>query len=448
MKKLTLLISAFFSLTLLAQTPCENGMAGNYPCSNIDMLSFMPIADIGGGETNDVWGWVDPNTGSEYAILGRTSGTSFIDISDPVNPIYLGNLSAPGASSIWRDIKVNNDHAYIVSEASGHGMQVFDLTQLADVTNPPVEFVEDAHYSGFGNAHNIVINEETNKAYVVGTNTFDGGLHILDLSDPLNPTLVGDYANDGYTHDAQVVNYSGPDSDYSGKEIAFACNENTVTIADVTDPTDAFTISISSYSNSQYTHQGWLTEDHKYLLVGDELDEYYDGVSTTTFIWDVQDLDNPTLLGTYVSSTAAIDHNLYVKGNLCYQSNYRAGLRIASLVNVSSGQMEEVAYFDVYPQSDAAQFNGTWSNYPYFPSGVVAVSHIEEGIFFLEPTIGGANSGCPADFNGDLSVSVADLLILISDYGCTQNCSTDLDADDAVSVNDLMVFLIAFVSGC
>lgn len=446
MKKILPLLFAGFSLTSFAQTPCENGMAGAYPCNNIDMLSFMPVEDIGGTETNDVWGWVDPVSGTEYAILGRRNGTAFIDISDPVNPVYIGNLAGNGPSSIWRDIKVNNDHAYIVSEASGHGMQVFDLTQLADVTNPPVQFTADALYQGFGSCHNIVINEETDRAYAVGTNTFSGGLHIMDISDPVNPTLIGDFANDGYTHDAQVVNYAGPDPAYQGKEIAIACNENTVTIVDVSDPTDSYAISISSYSNSQYTHQGWLTPDHKYLLVGDELDEYYNGINTTTFIWDVQDLDNPQLIGTHVSPTLAIDHNLYTRGNLCFQSNYRAGLRVMSLDSISSGQLEEVAFFDVYPANDAAQFNGTWSNYPYFPSGVIAVSHIEEGIFFLQPTLD--IESCPADYNQDFAVTTADLLMLISQYGCTVNCSTDLNGDDAVSVDDLMLFLIAFVTGC
>ena len=134
-------------------------------------------------------------------------------------------------------------------------MHIFDLTQLADVTNPPVEFQADAIYTGFGKAHNIVINEDTDRAYAVGTSTFEGGLYIMDISNPINPILIGDFANDGYTHDAQVVNYAGPDPDYQGKEIAIACNENTVTIVDVSDPTDAYSISISSYSNSQYTHR-------------------------------------------------------------------------------------------------------------------------------------------------------------------------------------------------
>ena len=397
--------------SLSAQTPCVNGMAAGYPCSNVDFLSFTAGSALGGGSMNDVWGWTDPVYGTEYVLLGRTSGTAFVDISDPVNPLYLGNLPASGANSSWRDIKVDGNYAYVVSEASGHGMQVFDLTKLRDVVNPPVTFSEDAHYSGWGNGHNLVINEASNRAYGVGTNTSSGGLHIVDISDPLNPVIVGDYAGDGYTHDAQVVNYIGPDAAYAGSEIAFACNENSVTVIDVTDPTDAVQLSRTTY-NSQYTHQGWLTEDHKYFLSGDELDENYDGVNTTTFIWDVQDLDAPFLLGTFVSTTPAIDHNLYIKDNLCYQSNYRAGLRIANLDNIASGMMTEVGFFDVYPSSDGAGFNGTWSNYPYFASGVVAVSHIEEGLFLLS-----------------LSGSISDL-------GCTDPTACNYDPD-AIEDNGL-----------
>ena len=379
--------------SLSAQTPCVNGMAGGYPCSNIDFLSFTAGSTLGGGDMNDIWGWTDPEFGTEYVLLGRTNGTAFVDISDPVNPLYLGNLPSAGSSSLWRDIKVDGNYAYIVSEASGHGMQIFDLTKLRNVVNPPVTFTEDALYSGWGNAHNIVINEASDRAYGVGTNTFSGGLHIVDISDPLNPVIMGDFAGDGYTHDAQVVNYIGPDATYAGNEIAFACNENSITVIDVTDPTDAVQLSRTTY-NSQYAHQGWLTEDHKYFLSGDELDESNTGVNTTTFIWDVQDLDAPFLLGTFVSTTPAIDHNLYIKDNLCYQSNYRAGLRIANLDNIASGLMTEVGFFDLYPSSDGAGFNGTWSNYPYFASGVIAVSHIEEGLFLLSLSGSISDLGC------------------------------------------------------
>ena len=381
-----LLYSAFFlfsSLGIVAQTPCVNGMAGPYPCENINLLSFVENGDLGGGSMNDIWGWVDPLDSAEYVLLGRTSGTSFLDITDPVNPIYLGDLPTATLNSTWRDIKVYNNYAFIVSEAGQHGMQIFDLTNLRDIISPPLLFEEDAHYSGWGNAHNIVINESTGRAYGVGTNTFEGGLHIVDISDPLNPTLIGDFSEDGYTHDAQVVSYAGPDTNFQGKEIAFACNENTVTIADVTDASNTTLISSTGYPGASYTHQGWLTEDHRYFLSNDELDEQGSGINTTTFIWDMLDLSAPLIIGTFVSSTSAIDHNLYTHNGYVYQSNYRAGLRILDTENIADAILEEVAYFDVYPSSNSAQFDGTWSNYPYFPSGVIAVSHIGEGLFLL-----------------------------------------------------------------
>ena len=282
--------------TATAQSPCVNGLAaGLYPCDNVDLYATMGVNQVGGGEMNDIWGWTDPLDGKEYVLLGRTNGTAFIDISNPTSPVYLGNLNTNTVSSLWRDVKVYGNYAFIVSEAGGHGMQVFDLTKLRNVNNPPVNFSADAVYTGFGNAHNIVINEETARAYGVGTNTASGGLHIVDISNPLNPTILGTFSQDGYTHDAQVVTYIGPDAQYQGREIAFACNENTITIVDVDDPTDATLISTEGYSGSAYTHQGWLTEDHKYFVVGDELDEQQSGVNTRTYFFNVEDLNNPFL---------------------------------------------------------------------------------------------------------------------------------------------------------
>ena len=337
------------------QSPCVNGMAGGYPCQNVDLVSFMGTEEVGGGNNmNDIWGWTDPADSTEYVLLGRSNGTAFIDISDPINPVLVANLPTQTSSSLWRDIKVYDNHAFIVAEAGEHGMQVVDLTQLGSITNPPQSIQADAVYSGWGNAHNIVINESTGRAYGVGTNTFSGGLHIVDISDPLNPVLLGEFSADGYTHDAQVVSYIGPDEGFSGKEIAFCCNENTITIADVTDPTDATLISATGYANSGYTHQGWLTEDHHYFISNDETDELNQGINTTSFIWDVSDLSAPVLAGTFVSTSSAIDHNMYVRDTLVYQSNYRAGLRILSTAEIDNGTLEEVAFFDVDPASDAS----------------------------------------------------------------------------------------------
>ncbi len=375
---------------------CTNGFADIYPCDNVDLMAFFPLNEIGGGEANDIWGWTDPVTGKEYAIMGRTTGTSFVDVTDPANSIYLGNLPThSNFSSSWRDIKVYANHAFIVSEANRSGLQVFDLTTLRNVTSPPVTFSETAYYGKFRSAHNVVINEDSGFAYAVGTNDCSGGLHMVDIQNPTNPTFAGCYSGDGYTHDAQCVIYNGPDATYQGREICFNYNEDTLTIVDVTNKNAPVQLSRTGYVGAEYTHQGWLTEDHTYLLMDDELDERNHGHNTRTYIWDVSDLDNPVNTGSYTNSTPNIDHNLYIKGNFAYQANYRAGLRILDISDIANNNLSEVGFFDIYPANDAAQFNGAWSNYPFFDSGTVVVSGIEQGLFVLKPNIGGSNNANP-----------------------------------------------------
>src|SRR5918993_2296812 len=157
------------ALVAMGKTPCVGGMAGTFPCHNVDLASFLPLSDIGGGSVNDVWGWTDPLTGKEYAIVGRSNGTSFVDISNAEQPTYLGNLPQHSVNSVWRSIKVCTDHAFIVSEADNHGMQVFDLTRLRNVAAPPIAFTENAHYADFKRAHTLAVNEATGFAYAAGS---------------------------------------------------------------------------------------------------------------------------------------------------------------------------------------------------------------------------------------------------------------------------------------
>ncbi len=377
--------------TTVPATPCVGGKAGVFSCNHIDLEYFFPMSAIGGGDGNDGWGWTDPVTMQEYVLMGRAGGTSFIDISTPSAPVYLGDLPTHTSNSDWRDIRVYQDHAFIVSEASNHGLQVFDLKQLRSVTNPPVQFSETAHLSTFGNAHNIAINEETGFAYVVGANICAGGLYMVDLQDPANPTGAGCFADDGYTHDVQCVVYNGPDTDYTGREICFAYNEDTLTIVDVTDKSAPTQISRFSYSGVAYSHQGGLAKSQRFILLDDELDEQQAGHKTKTYILNVADLENPALTGEFLGNSNAIDHNLYVEGDFAYQANYTAGLRILRLGDLATMDLCEVASFDVYPDSDSAIFSGAWSNYPYFKSGIVAVMAIE-GLALLRPDL--ANPGC------------------------------------------------------
>ena len=381
--------------SLFGQTPCVNGMAGIYPCNDYDLMSHIDLGAMNASAGNDSWGWTDATTGNEYAIIGLNNGTAFIDVTDPVSPVYLGKLPTATSNSSWRDVKVYSDHAFIVSEASGHGMQVFDLTKLRNVASPPQTFSADANYTGFGNAHNIVINEDTGFAYAVGTSTFNGGPHFVNIQNPTSPTAAGGYSMDGYSHDAQVITYNGPDATYTGSEILIGSNENEVVIVDITNKAAPVQLSTINYSNVGYTHQGWFTEDQRYFLLGDELDEQQVGFDTRTIVFDFQDLNNPTQHMIYTGPHPAIDHNGYVKGNDFYLANYRAGIRVIDVGSIGSQTMTEIGFFDTYPSSDSASFNGVWNVYPYFESGNIVISDIEGGFFLVRKS--GTTGPCVAE---------------------------------------------------
>ena len=375
-----------------ATWPCENGIADVYPCKGYDLMSYMSLDDLTPEGINNVnlagndsWGWTDPNTGKEYALVGLNSHTAFVDISNPSMPILVGALPTATLNSIWRDIKVYQNHAFIVSEASGHGMQVFDLTRLRD-TIPPEIFTADTHFTDFGSAHNIVINEASGYAYVVGANRsgpFSGGALFINIQNPTMPISEGGFGDGGYSHDAQVINYDGPDVDYIGKEILVGSNENEIVIADVTNKSNPVTISTINYSNIGYTHQGWFSQDLKYFIVGDELDELNIGTNTRTLIFDFSDLDNPIYDFDYLGTTLAIDHNGYPNGNDYYLANYTAGVRVLDLSQIENNNLTEIGFFDTYPENDNAAFDGVWNVYPFLMSDNIIISDIDRGLFII-----------------------------------------------------------------
>lgn len=370
-----------------AATPCVGGMAGPYPCRNVDLMALVTLPAMGCAQGNTVWGWTDPLTGKEYALMGCTNGVSFLDVSDPENPRYLGRLPTQTFNSTSRDIKVYADHAFVVSEAPGHGLQVFDLRQLRSATGPPVVFTPSALYEGFLQAHTIALDEATGFAFAMRTATCGRGLHIVDVRNPATPVFAGCFSQDGATHDAQCVVYAGPDARYRGRELCFASNEDTLTIVDVTDKTAPVMLSRTGYAGSSYTHQGWLTEDHRYFLLDDENDELNFGHNTRTYVWEISLLDAPKAPWTYTATTTATDHNLYVRGRYVYQANYRAGLRVLDLNDIARRNLSEVAFFDTFPSGDAPGTVGAWNSYPFFASGIVLVSGIDEGLFVLRPAI-------------------------------------------------------------
>ena len=382
-----------------------------YSCLNYDLMGRITLEEMDAEAGNDCWGWTDSTTGREYAIMGVNNGTSFIDITDSTSPIYLGKLPTATVDSSWRDMKVYNDHVYIVSEAGDHGLQVFNLANLRGIDSEQV-FSADYTDKSFGQAHNIAINEDSGYAYIAGART--KGIYALNLSNPLAPKLELEGSQFGYSHDAQIVNYKGPDQDHFGKEIYIGSNENKVDIVDVTDKSEPKLISTFLYDH-QYTHQAWLTDDHKYALLGDELDEVDSNyelkvdAKTRTVIIDLSDLDKPELHHDYEAETKAIDHNGYVKGTEFFLASYTAGLRVLDILNIDQKSISEIGFFNTFidhndsglpnsttvksqdPDGDhsgkkgnSSAFNGAWSVYPFFKSENIIISDINSGLYIVK----------------------------------------------------------------
>jgi choice-of-anchor B domain-containing protein len=408
---------------------CVDGQAGPYPCENMDLAATLTLPELGSVSGNDVWGWTDPATDRQYAIVGTMTATGFVDVTEPTSPIFLGKLPRAGLgdSLYWSDIKTNGHHAFIVSEGTESGMQVFDLHRLRGLDGTPVPelFDADAHYDGTSNTHNIWINEETDFAYLVGSDTCtsengpeseDGGLHMVDISDPLEPSFAGcalvpvdgddDTPANNYVHDVECIVYDGPDGDYTGQEICIGMNEDAIVVYDVTDKQAPVIVSETSYPTASYTHQGSLTPDRRYVLFGDELDELQGAVAnTTTYIADVSDLDSPGEPRPWSHETESIDHNLYVRGDHVYQSNYAAGQRILRYDNemLADGELDEVAYLDTMPGVDVPEFLGVWSNYLFEDTGTLVVSGTESnvnGLFVMLPKLGSGSEGAGDEVPG------------------------------------------------
>lgn len=393
---------------IYGRSNCENGKAGGiYPCKNVDMLSFIPISSLPTGglgvEMSGNWGWTDSASKREFVLAGMSTGTAFVEITNPEKPIIVGFLPIPSTAkpNAWRELKVYKDYAFIVGDAaSDHGVQIFSLKKLV-TTSPSVSnvFKEDAHYSGVTTVHDVVINEDSGYMYLVGSASKSPvvcgrGLHVVDIRDPLNPKYVSCFAEvrtgrskNGYIHDAQCVRYRGPDVRYQAKEICFSANETHLNIVDVTDKQNIQTLSIATHPNASYIHQGWLTPDQRYFFVNDELDEQGGLASKTrTLIYDVSSLTYPLFTREYLGPNSAIDHNLYIRGNYMFQGNYTAGMRIVDIKDPLNPV--EVGFFDTYPANDSPVFEAVWNNYPFFASGSIALNSIGEGIFIVKAIAG------------------------------------------------------------
>ena len=359
-----------------------------FPSKNIELITWVPVNNFPGysGSINnqsgaDCWGYTS-SSGREYALMCVGWGTSVVEVTDPANPVFITTI--PGADSLWHDVTVVGDYAYAVSDQSGPGIQVIDLS---NVDAGQATLVRNYSQGGHSTTHTIVSNPDSGYLYLCGGNAANGGMVPASTTDPTFPVFTGGGWTTQYVHEAQIVSYdSGP---YDGKEIAFLFAAGPyynglvdgLAIADVTDKNNVQTLSFIRYPGLRFCHQGWITDDRKYLYINDELDSPGSG-NVPRFlcrVFDIQDLTNPRLITTFNNGLPAIDHNEYAVGRYLYQSNYTSGFRVWDIFDPL--RPVEVAYIDTRPEDDGTAYNGAWGNYPYFASGTLLISDIQRGLF-------------------------------------------------------------------
>jgi choice-of-anchor B domain-containing protein len=383
--------------------PCIGNVSSGFPCQSVSLLSHLAFDTLKPVSTkaNDIWGFTDLNTGREYAFIGVENGVAVIDITDPTAPEQVG--APTGTSTTWRDIEIYQvfdpsaqrwrAYAYITADAVQDVLMVLDLSGLPNGVER-VDFQSDhrsAHTDYMINSdftYGISQTGETPVLAVAGSNLVGGNHRLYSLGTPRAPALISVSAS-GYAHDLSSfpIKDARKDTQCVNAQSQPVCqvltdfNENTVDVWDVTIPTSRQLLASQPYPNARFVHTGWWTDDGRYLYVNDELDERDLGLNTTIHIFDMADLRTPTLVGSWVGPTGAIDHNTYVKGNRLYFANYSEGLTILDITDPVTPA--RIGYFDTWPANSQTAFVGAWGVYPFFASGTIAVSDINSGLYLL-----------------------------------------------------------------
>jgi choice-of-anchor B domain-containing protein len=441
--------------------PIPAPVSGPYDdSSNMTWLSQLLPAQLGvfsvpiwdEYSVSDVWGWVSP-AGEEYALVGTIEGLAIVRVTDPSNPQFIGRVPSVigGTGRAWRDVKIYNrpdrdkqrrghkthytGYAYMTTEAIGEGVLIYGLNQLDALPAAPDtshELTATASWSGGGYeaAHNIYVNQDSGYGYLVGVHLEDGDNACSDadpafrfntlvvdlLADPLDPPVVACLPNTG-EHDIYVVNYKGPDMDYRHREIAFvfdgrernpatgnsstAIGDGGLTeIWDVTNKDNIKVISSFDVPGVCFSHQGWTSKNHEFLLINDEV------IDTGSTGWcpneapgfsnaglavvDITDLDNPVFSQRFELDVFGNAHNFMRVKNRLYWAAYSAGARVLELKRTKSRvrrtvslELTEVAHMDTEPR-DAPYYFGLWGIYAFEKSGTIIGSDVVNGLVVMK----------------------------------------------------------------
>lgn len=300
--------------------------------------------------------YISPD-GREYAVLGTDTGTSIVNVTNPLAPYEVGFI--PGLSSWWREMKQYRQWLYVSTEAVGGGIQIIRMT------DPEHPVLVNTYATAFNREHTVTV--DTTRALLIlngtrASNTMTG-MHIMSLADPENPVDLWSYGDD-YVHDSWM----------RGTRLhAFCISSNTVRIFDTTDPSAPVQQVSWTYPGAK-SHSGEASKDGRYLFVCDEINY------STLKVFDLQDLQaHPQLYETTVNPLSIV-HNVHVKQDTAFVSWYTEGVRLFDITDPTLPA--QFGWYDTYP-SYSGGFHGVWEVACGFPSGTFIASDIESGLWIF-----------------------------------------------------------------
>lgn len=366
-----------FLISLLLAT--VNSLA-QYDSQNISMYAnwndpAVPAEPSLGIKYNSVWAWVDPADNREYAIIGASTGTYFVEVTNPSAPVMRDFVPGRRNNCIWREYKTYGNYVYMVSDdGMPNSFQIADMSYLPDsvhVVHDDVTIIERAH----------TLYIDGDKLYL-GSPKVSGNYYsmsVYSLANPELPVLLRilgqDYSIPSGVHDMFVRNDTAYVSGgYEGLHIFKFENDNTFTLIN----------SLTSYVDAGYNHSSWLTSDGKTLVFCDEVP-----ANLAVKAYNVSDMGNITFQSTFKSNEGATPHNPYVVGNdRAVIAYYQDGVQIFDISDpanpVKTGFFDTDTLFGTnngFPTSNT--YHGCWGAYPFLPSGILLASDMQNGLFIL-----------------------------------------------------------------
>lgn len=376
MKKIVLLI--IINVSLL-----NNYKAQTYPSLNISLLAHLnPEKDNtnpDGRKYSGCWGWAQTSKNKEYAIVGTSSQTYFIDVTNPTNPVISDSVKGRRTGGVYREIKTYQNYCYMVSDDSPSSFQIVDMKYLPD----SVHVVYDGT-TYFDRCHTIFIDND--KLYCGAPKDFSTGyqspLRVYSLANPEVPLLLKRLEDDislsliDYVHDMFVRNDT----------IFASCGWKGLQILTFNSSTNTFSIiqSYAGYPYSGYNHSSWQTDNRKTIVMADEVP-----AGLPAKVVDVSDLNNMTLVDTFKSNSGATAHNPYIIGNRwCWLSSYQDGLFLYDISTPANttvyGFFDTCPLYGINDNFSTNAYKGNWGAYPYLPSKIIIACDMQNGIFILD----------------------------------------------------------------